>query len=153
MTSHSVTVRLPAELARAAQDMAREADVTPGQILRDLLAREIARRHRARPPVRADERLVAPLRARLAGDLAHAPTWADLQRRLRRQGYELREAGGGLSLYRFPCGTRLCKASELGFSYARLLRRIGAPFPAHAHRYLVARDDPDDDPVLFEPVD
>ena len=139
MMGPAVQLRLPEEMRDALLAMAREGDVTPGQIIRDLLAKEIARRSSAKPPVRADERLVAPLRARLAPDLAHAPDWATLQRRLREKGCELREAGGGLALHRWPDGTRLCKASELGFSYARLMRRIGTSFPGHAHNGLAAR--------------
>jgi len=129
MDGRRIEILLPAELAGAAQRLAREADVTVGQLVRDLLAREVGRRARSRPPVRADERLVAPLRARLAGDLAYAADWDDLQARLRDKGYILREAGGGLALHDWPADRRLCKASELGFSHGRLARRFGTPFP------------------------
>lgn len=139
MMNGYVSLKLREEHRHALARMAREDDVTPGQILRDLLSREILRRSRARPPVRADEALVAPLRARLAADLAHAPDWQELQRRLREKGYQLREAGGGLALYRVADDQRLCKASELGFSYSQLMRRIGAPFPGHPNTALAAR--------------
>ncbi|PRX37315.1 hypothetical protein SAMN05216257_101337 [Meinhardsimonia xiamenensis] len=139
MEMERASFRLPREMRAALERMAAEEDVSPGQILRRLIDREIARRARAKPPVRADERLLAPLRARLADDLAHAPGWRELQARLRAKGYELREAGGGLALHRWPEGDRLCKASELGFSYSALMRRLGAPFPGHAHRGLAAR--------------
>jgi hypothetical protein len=129
MDGRRIEILLPAELAGAAQLLAREADITVGQLVRDLLAREVGRRARSRPPARADERLVAPLRARLAGDLAYAAGWDDLQARLRAKGYILREAGGGLALHDWPADRRLCKASELGFSHGRLARRFGAPFP------------------------
>ncbi len=159
MEQDRIEIMLPAELARSARSMASADDVTVGQLLRDLLAREISRRSRARPPVRADERLVAPLRARLAGDLAHARNWDDLQRRLTDKGYILREAGGGLALHDWPGDRRICKASELGFSYGRLLRRFDAPFPGHGHRWLyerfraeASRRGPDDIAVV-EPFD
>lgn len=133
------TLRLTRELRLALHDMARQDDVSAGQLMRQLISREISRRSGAKPPVRADERLVAPLRARLAGDLASAPSWEDLQRRLRAKGYELRQTGGGLTLHAAPGGQRLCKASELGFSYSRLMRRIGAPYPGHGHQWLADR--------------
>lgn len=146
-----VTIKLPHAMRLELQRMARADDVSPGQLVRALVNREISRRNRARPPVRADERLVAPLRARLAPDLAGASGWEDLSERLRGHGFELREAGGGLALYEWPSGARVCKASELGFSYGRLMRRFGAPLPGHAHRWLADRlltgepsDDPDD---------
>src|SRR6056297_1938535 len=78
MTTRTLQIRLHPELARAAEDLARARDITIGQLTRDLLSREISRTRNARPPVRADERLVAPLRARLAADLAAADGWADL---------------------------------------------------------------------------
>ena len=140
-----VELGLPREMRAALVALARQQDVTPGQIVRRLIDRELRRHQTARPPVRADEGLVAPLRARLAGDLAEAPDWDDLRRRLRAKGYDLREAGGGLALHRWPDGARLCTASELGFSYSRLMRRIGAPFPGHAHSGLAARVLPEED--------
>jgi hypothetical protein len=141
MTDESVTISLGKTLHAAARDLARMQDISFGQLLRDALAREIARAERgARPPVRADERLVAPLRARLAPILAGAPTWSVLLDRLRREeGVTLVEAGGGLAVLSYPGRQRLCKASELGFSYARLMRRIGAPFPGHSHAWLFER--------------
>ena len=134
-----IDVKLHPELADAAHRMARERDVSVGQLVRDLLAQEISRAKRARPPVRAEEQLVAPLRARLAEDLAHAKNWNDLDRRLRAKGYQLIASGGGLALHQCSTGRRVCKASELGFSYSKLATRIGAPFPGHPHAYLAQR--------------
>lgn len=157
MEHETVEIRVAKTLADAARDLARSQDITLGQLVRDLLGREIGRRHPARRPVRADERLVAPLRARLAPDLAEAEDWEDLQARLTSKGYRLREAGGGLALVSWPADRRLCKASELGFSYSRLLRRFGAPFPGHAHRWIshrmLGRGREDDDESLIEPFD
>jgi len=133
-----IEMKMHVDMLRAASALARRRDITVGQLVRDLLAREITRAH-ARPPIRADERLVAPLRARLAEDLAHATGWDDLQARLRAKGYVLRASGGGLALQDWPGDRRICKASELGFSYARLMRRFGAPFPEHPHSHLTAR--------------
>jgi len=138
MTMERIEIGLAPELARRARHLAAQRDITVGQLLRDLLAREISRA-RAKPPVRADERLVAPLRARLAGDLATARGWDDLDARLRAKGYVLRAAGGGLALHDWPGDHRICKASELGFSYSRLMRRFRAPFPGHSHTWLAER--------------
>ena len=123
--------KMHTEMSRQIIAIARERDVTVGQILRDLVAKEIERHHRTSPPARADERLVAPLRARLAKDLAEGRDWNDIQARLHRKGYELRAAGGGLALHTHPAGLRVCKASDLGFSYSRLVHRLGATFPGH----------------------
>lgn len=136
MSLERVEMKIHPDMLRAANRLARQRDVTVGQLVRDLLSREIGRASAAKPPVRADERLVAPLRARLAHDLAEAEGWADLQARLTSKGYVLRAAGGGLALHDWPADRRICKASELGFSYARLMRRFGAPFPGHSHTWL-----------------
>lgn len=132
-------MKLHPEMLRAANGLAQARDITLGQMIRDLLSAEIRRDRTTRPPVRADERLIAPLRARLAYDLADATGWADLNTRLQAKGYVLRAAGGGLALHRWPDDTRICKASELGFSYARLMRRFRDPFPGHTHTWLAER--------------
>lgn len=151
MKTTSFTVQMPDPMLHALRDLARQRDVTVGQIMRDALAQELRRSTRlSKTPARADETLLAPLRALLASDMAVARTWHDLQNRLKSKGCALREAGGGLALHSHPDGTRLCKASELGASYATLMRRFNAPFPGHAHRALArrvmasARDRPDD---------
>jgi hypothetical protein len=113
--------------------LAAEDDVSVGQIIRDAINRDIRRRAEAKTPVRADERLVAPLRALLADDFAYAVGWGDLQSRLAAKGYRLAESGGGLILLAQDSGTRICKASELGYSYSALLRRFDSVFPGHSH--------------------
>ena len=123
----------------ALHQIAKDETCDIGALVRDAVRRDLFRRSRAKRAVRADERLVAPLRALLADDLAYSLGWADLQRRLNRKGYELRESGGGLALFRYPGGGKVAKASDLGYSYARLMRRFEAPFPGHSHRYLQAR--------------
>ncbi|GHG83485.1 hypothetical protein [Pseudodonghicola xiamenensis] len=83
-----------------------------------------------------------PLRALLAKDFANARDWQELQDRLHRRGYALREAGAGLALVHASTGERVAKASDLGYSYARLLSRLKTPFPGHSHRYLAPRARP-----------
>ncbi|WP_428927041.1 hypothetical protein [Marinibacterium sp. SX1] len=140
MDMETESIRMPREMRRALCEMARRDDVSPGHLMRGLISRELARRRAAaRPPNRADEQLLAPLRARLADDLALSRDWDDLQHRLRAKGYALQAAGGGLALHGHPQGHRICKASELGFSYSRLMRRFGAAFPGHAHTWVADR--------------
>ena len=139
MKRETCTIFLGSPLRLAALDLAVKHDISLGQLLRRALAKEIARANNAKPPVRADEQLLAPLRARLATDMAHATGWADLDQRLRKKGNILRIAGGGLALHDWPGDRRICKASELGFSYSRLMRRFHAPFPNHPHQWLEHR--------------
>ena len=71
MDQDHITIVISESLRLIAEDLAREDDISLGQLIRDLLSKEISRRRNVRPPVRVDEQLVAPLRARLAYDLAH----------------------------------------------------------------------------------
>ncbi|RBI85542.1 hypothetical protein DRV85_07315 [Rhodosalinus halophilus] len=131
-------LRLPPDYVAALDPIAHAEDVSRGQVIRDAIRRDLKRREKAKTPVRADERLVAPLRALLAEDFAYARDWSDLQSRLAAKGYRLQEAGGGLALHALD-GRRLCKGSELGYGYALLVRKFGAPLPGHAHRAAAAR--------------
>ncbi|GIT92615.1 hypothetical protein JANAI62_31480 [Jannaschia pagri] len=131
--TRDVTIRMPTEMVDALRHLAARHDVTPGQIIRQAVARELQRAARpAETPNRADEQLVASLQALLAGDVARATSWADLDQRLSAKGFRFQPAGGGVSLYDLD-GTKLCKGSELGASYRSLVRRFGAPMPGHPH--------------------
>jgi hypothetical protein len=131
-------VALPPAVWTLLGELAQRDDVTVGQIIREAVQREMQRRTRSSEGSGPDEAVVAPLRALLADDLAHAAGWNDLDARLRRKGYRLAESGPGLVLLRAD-GTRMCKASDLGYSHARLTNRFGAPFPGHAQGHVVVR--------------
>lgn len=149
------TLRLPAQTIEELTARAEADDVTPGHLVRTLLHREFARAP-AKRPNRADERLVARLQRLLAPTMASAASWSDMEWRLAQRGYALHPAGGGLALHDAQ-GNRLCKSSELGFAYSRLVRRFGAPMPGHPHRmqHLLTKKaagaDPDDLTDLIEP--
>lgn len=134
-----VSLKVHRDMLIVAQSIARESDITVGQLVRDLLAKEISRHKNARPPIKADEQLIAPLRARLAPLFAHSQSWQELQQRLHKLGYALHPAGGGLALHTYPTGERVCKASELGFSYARLVEKLQSGFPGHSHTWIEER--------------
>ena len=112
---------------------AAEDQTSVARLLHDVMVREARRRSPAKTSVRADERLVAPLRALLADDFAYAKHWDDLQSRLQGKGYYLAESGGGLIMLSCETCQRVCKASELGYSYSALLRRFDCVFPGHTH--------------------
>ena len=122
---------------KALHELARTWDVTPGQVLRNALDETFKQvnRKKAKKPNRADERLIAPLRALLADDFAYAKSWDELQTRLKTKGYTLRESGGGLILCDWPAIRRICKGSELGYAYRLLARKFQQPFPGHAQSW------------------
>ncbi|WP_299684012.1 hypothetical protein [uncultured Tateyamaria sp.] len=155
MNMERVEIRLPSQLLFAAQTLAGARDVSLGQLVRDALDQEVRRSAKPKTRTCADEALVARLQRLLAADIASATSWAHLERLLRSRGYKVEPAGGGLNLHDAQ-GRRLCKTSELGFGYGRLVKRFGAPMPGHPHRmaHLLAgaRDVADsDDFDVFEP--
>ncbi|PWJ16496.1 hypothetical protein [Jannaschia seohaensis] len=134
-------------MLRAVEALAGRHDVTPGQVIRTALVRELRRSGpRTETPNRADEQLVASLQALLARDIAEARGWDDLNARLRRQGYRLGAAGGGLALFARG-GRKVCKGSELGVPYRVLVRRFGGALPGHPHG-AVGLVDAQDDPLI-----
>ena len=72
MEDRTVTIKLPEPMIAALHDLAVRDDVSVGQLVRLALDKELRRRAEAKTPIRADERLVAPLRALLADDMAYA---------------------------------------------------------------------------------
>lgn len=136
MEPETLTLKLPPATLTALRRIAAEDDVSVGQVIRAVIARDLKRRSQAKTPVRADERLVASLRALLADDFAYAKTWGELQSRIAAKGYGLAESGGGLILFDRMSGARMCKGSELGYGYASLLRCLRTPFPGPAPRRM-----------------
>ena len=86
----TVTLKLPDVMLQAAQKLAIQNDVTVGQIVRDLLVREVHNTNRAKTSGRTDEELLASLQTLLASDMGAATSWDDLERRLQANGYNLR---------------------------------------------------------------
>ncbi len=155
-------ISLPPEVTATLRRRARAHGMSPVTFAHLMLVRALhepgaaARtpdRVEEKPPQCPPEALLGPLRALLAVDLAKADGWDDLQERLARHGYTFRERGGGLALYCLNTAARLCKASDLGWSYADLMRRFGAAFPGHSHDGLahrvLHRADPGAHPSLF----
>jgi hypothetical protein len=54
-------------------------------------------------------------------------------------GLEYFERGGGLAIRRIDNADYVCKASEAGPSYSKLIKRFGEPFPGHSHDWLAER--------------
>ncbi|MEX0284960.1 MAG: hypothetical protein AB3N23_10145 [Paracoccaceae bacterium] len=131
-----ISIDLDPVTQQALHHVAKAEGCSVSDIVRQAINRDLYRRGRAKKADRPDERLVAPLRALLADDLAFSNGWQDLQTRLAKKGYGLRESGGGLILVELPSCARVAKASDLGYSYARLMRRFGVPFPGHKHRVV-----------------
>lgn len=134
MESNLYQLRLPHALARAAQQIAAQRDLTVGQLLRDLLAAEISR---AGPD---DAAQMPPQQRKALGQTFDIATgWDDLQRRLAEHRMRLMPAGNGLALYPLEGDSRICKIKAIGQSYAALVSRFGAPFPSHPHAWMAER--------------
>ncbi|MGV6804983.1 MAG: hypothetical protein ACWA49_12310 [Ruegeria sp.] len=135
----TLTLDIDPIVVTALRHVAKQDGCDIETVIRGAIDRDLRRRNQAKKAVRPDERLVAPLRALLAKDLGYSTGWEDLQSRLHGKGFALRESGGGLILVRHGTGEKVAKASDLGFSYSRLMQRFGVPFPGHRHRVGFAR--------------
>ncbi len=135
----SVTFKLPKDLIARLEKLAREEDVTIGQLLRLAIERDMRRRESFQSHPQIEQRLLAPVKTETERDFIEARGWAELKDRLAGKGYCLREAGGGLALHELISGRFICRSSEIGFGYPSLLRRYGTPFPGHSHTWLLDR--------------
>lgn len=133
-----VTVNLPPALIADLRLMAEERGEDPGDMIRILLLREVARRARLMEQAEAMETRNARLHALLTADVEASASWADLALRLGRMGFGLRLAGGAPMLEDVANGRRIA-LSDIGFGYAALARRFGRPMPRQPHRVAQER--------------
>ena len=157
MSMRQIIIRIQPEADDFLERRAAELDTTVGQIIRDLLKLEMKRHANAKTPNKADEQLVARLQRLLVPTMADALDWNDLRIRLAALNHELRPAGGGLAVHCSATGKRLCKSSELGFPYARFVRKFRTSMPDHPHKmaHILAaiRDIPTDDADDFDVIE
>lgn len=141
MSQRPVTINLPSALIHDLRRIAAERDEAPGDMIRAMLLREVARHGRTgvRDPV--DDPIIAPLYRRLAAEVAAATSWADLALRLGRHGYTLGRSAAGLGVCGAD-GVLSCGMSELGFTQAELTRRFAAPMPGRFGRMARLRVGP-----------
>ncbi len=135
----TVTFKLPRDVLARLETVARDEDVSVGQVIRFALERDFHRRESFKSHPRTAETLLAPLRTKLLADFLESDDWGDLKTRLIDKGYSLREAGGGLALHDAITGHFLCRTSELGFGYPTLMKRFKSSFPGHSHTWLLDR--------------
>lgn len=133
----SVAFKLSRQMIDRLEALARDEDVSLGQIIRAAIDRDLRRRDEQRFPERVEERLLAPIRARVTEDFLASGDWRALKRRLVDKGYALRQSGGGLALHDLVSGRFLCRTSELGFGYPALMKRFAEPFPGHSHTWVI----------------
>jgi hypothetical protein len=148
MLTRTFQLKLSATQDDYLERRAIESDASVGDILRALIQKEMRREASAKTTNRADETLVARLQRLLVPTMAEATSWFDLEVRLAEKGYVLQPAGGGVTLHDLTTQERLCKCSELGFAYSRLVRKFRQPMPGHpqkmAHVLAAIRDLPED---------
>ena len=86
-----------------------------------------------------EERELDDTKSRFADAVEHSSNWEELVERLREKGLDIAPKGGGLVVRQSDAGTELCKASEIGFPYSRLIKRYRAGWTAHPHAWLAER--------------
>ncbi|MFK7745708.1 MAG: hypothetical protein AB8B47_11685 [Roseobacter sp.] len=130
MNKRAVTVQLPSDLILAVHDLATEQEGTVAKVVEDLVTEHLAHKKGAKPKTQAsNDRLVFALQNLLFRDMAEANSWDDLDCRMRKHGYFMKIAWGGLSLHTETSGQKLCNTHDLGFSYGTFVRRFGPGKP------------------------
>jgi hypothetical protein len=130
----SVTIRIPEALLAAVVRAARAEEMTAAEFMRAALAERLAELDLggARDPV-------GLIRRALRRQFSEAADWLDLQRRLRAEGFVLREVEGELWLFTWPVERRLVRLERVGPGREDLTLLYRAPFPAHGAASVTRR--------------
>ncbi len=139
MSHRTMTLRLNPAALRAAETLANAADMTLDDWVSALVSREVGRPNWDGVPVTEPDPRLTALARDLVPLLGSAPDWTDLLRRLRRLGYTLYEAEGGLTLHLWPSGREICPLDALGLTSEQMMVRLGAPFPGDSPAWLRER--------------
>ncbi|MEL7026504.1 MAG: hypothetical protein AAGO57_04630 [Pseudomonadota bacterium] len=126
-----VILRLTPQMLQDLRALSRTKQVSPGQVLRDYIARETQHvtPHLDDPLPAKHGTGVSMLRELIEDILFTASDWTELQKTLMHQGFALRVEGFGLMMHAWPSDEPICKTGDLGFCFAELIRRIGKGEP------------------------
>jgi len=128
MRTIPVTINLPPALIHDLRRIAVAQDDAPGDMIRSLLLREVARHRSETTQKPSGETDGAGKQRALADEIAAATSWADMELRLARRGVSMTRSVHGFTLHD-PSGTRICRIADLGFPHDMLARRFGAEAP------------------------
>lgn len=122
----AMTIRIPEALLASLIRASRAEELTPAEFVRAALAERLKEMD-----LRGAQDPVAALRRALRRHFSEAGDWPELQRRLRAEGFVLREAAGELWLFTWPVERRLVRLERVGPGREDLTLRFRSPFPAH----------------------
>jgi len=74
-----------------------------------------------------------------AAAVDQSTTWARLRKALQKDNLDIVPRGGGIAIIRADSKDYICKASEAGFGYARLIEKFGEGLLGHSHGWLADR--------------
>jgi hypothetical protein len=146
-----VEVRLPSHIKTQLTNLAVDLDITLGQLMR-LAVKALLDEYDQSSSDDNDEettnsvskqnvkvRRVEECRVVIAEMLKTASSWSHAQTILKSYGLEYFERGGGLAVRWFEDQEYICKASEAGPGYSKLISKFSAAFPGHSHTWLAER--------------
>lgn len=133
-------IHLSEEMAEKLARRAYEQNVSVGTLIREALSEFLNEKRPVRGPVaQTSEKEVEDVRSQFVEAVERSSNWNELQEQLRAKGLDIAPKGGGLVVRRAGTNTDLCKASDIGFAYSRLIRRYRAGWPDHPHAWLAER--------------
>jgi hypothetical protein len=134
-----VKVRLSEEISDKLARRALSRGVSVGAIIREALGEfldQVPRKSNLEPA--QTNTSLGEIKSILANAVNLSTNWADLRKHLAENDLELAPKGGGLVVRSTSSDSELCKASEVGFAYSKLIERFGEGLPGH-HEWLAER--------------
>lgn len=144
--SVELKVQLSEEMSEKLAMRAYGSGVSVGAIIRQALSEFLDHRQpEARSQVSAPKeerqlegRQLDEIKSQIEEAVAASSSWDDLHKLCGEKNLELVPKGGGLVVRLADTKVELCKASEVGFAYSRLIKRFGNGLPGH-HEWLSDR--------------
>lgn len=147
-------VRVPKDVVRKIENASKKYDVTVGFIVREALCNylETLEIQNEDPDFNSINTLdLDQLEKTVQAAVKEVSNWKSFQNLLIQKNLEFWPKGGGLVLRKYDSKEEICKASQIGFPYSRLIKRFGEAFPGHSHQWLANRILDRDNHSLIEP--
>jgi hypothetical protein len=139
-----IVVRLPSALRAQLEAIAVILDQTEGEVIRRALQNFIALVDHepaalSAPSVQLTPEPSVELRDVVRKAVYASTNWQDCVSLLAKANLAFIARGGGLAIVDKVSGEILCKASQVGFGYADLMRKFRQPFPDHPATWLAEK--------------
>ena len=136
-----LTIRIDSKSGNQLEKIALKLDTSVGEIVREAISQFVDQIEESlqeeKQNIKSNE--VLQCHEILKEVLPNVENWKGLNDQLIKYGIEYYERGGGLALRWTTDKKYICKASEVGPGYSRLIKKFNSPFPNHSAQWLADR--------------